>query len=127
MRSPVPPVIQRWADGYDLGVFWVPSVTTYEVSFGLGAMPEGRRRDVLTGSYQRLIYEVLKGRIAPLDDRAATQAGTLAATRKRAGRSQALADTLIAGTALARRATIATRNTRHFADLDLMVVDPWTG
>ena len=34
-------------------------------------------------------------------------------------------DTLIAGIAVARRATIATRNTRHFADLDVPVIDPW--
>ena len=30
-----------------------------------------------------------------------------------------------AGIALARRATLATRNTRHFADLEVEVVDPW--
>jgi len=33
---------------------------------------------------------------------------------------------LIAGIALARRASIATRNTRHFEGLDVPVVNPWT-
>ena len=33
--------------------------------------------------------------------------------------------TLIAGIALARRATIATRNTGHFDGLDVPVVNPW--
>ena len=34
-------------------------------------------------------------------------------------------DTLIAGIALARRATLATRNVRHFDDLSVPVVNPW--
>ena len=34
-------------------------------------------------------------------------------------------DTFIAGIAIARRAQLATRNTRHFADLSLAVIDPW--
>jgi predicted nucleic acid-binding protein len=36
-----------------------------------------------------------------------------------------LRDTLIAGIAVARRAAIATRNVRHFADSKVPVVDPW--
>jgi predicted nucleic acid-binding protein len=35
-----------------------------------------------------------------------------------------LRDTLIAGIAQARRASIATRNMRHFESLDVLVVDP---
>jgi len=34
-------------------------------------------------------------------------------------------DVLIAGIAQTGRATIATRNTRHFEGLDVSVVDPW--
>jgi predicted nucleic acid-binding protein len=34
---------------------------------------------------------------------------------------------MIAGIATARRADVATRNVRHFADLEVAVVDPWAG
>jgi predicted nucleic acid-binding protein len=34
-------------------------------------------------------------------------------------------DTFMAGIALARRATLATRNVRHFDDLSVPVVNPW--
>jgi len=34
-------------------------------------------------------------------------------------------DAQIAGVALPRRATLATRNVRHFQDLDVPIVDPW--
>jgi predicted nucleic acid-binding protein len=33
---------------------------------------------------------------------------------------------MIAGIVLAQRATLATRNTAHFADLAVSVVNPWT-
>jgi predicted nucleic acid-binding protein len=42
-----------------------------------------------------------------------------------AGRPVDMRDTQIAGIALARRATLATRNVRHFEDLQLQIVDPW--
>lgn len=44
---------------------------------------------------------------------------------QRVGRVVDLLDTLIAGILQARRAPIATRNTRHFEGLDVAVVDPW--
>jgi predicted nucleic acid-binding protein len=34
-------------------------------------------------------------------------------------------DTQIAGIVIARRATLATRNVKHFADLKAEVVNPW--
>jgi hypothetical protein len=34
---------------------------------------------------------------------------------------------MIAGIALARRATLATRNVKHFVDRGLEVVNPWDG
>ncbi len=35
-------------------------------------------------------------------------------------------DTLMGGVALARRAAVATRNARHFDDLETGVIDPWS-
>ena len=45
--------------------------------------------------------------------------------RQMAGRPVDMRDTQIAGIALARRGTLATRNVRHFRDLKLPVVDAW--
>ncbi len=59
------------------------------------------------------------------DANAATQAAELAAQRKARGRPVDMRDTFIAGIALARRATLATRNMRHFDDLSVPVVNPW--
>ena len=56
---------------------------------------------------------------------AATQAAMLAADRQRSGRPVDIRDTQIAGIAQARRATLATRNVRHFEGLSVTVVNPW--
>jgi predicted nucleic acid-binding protein len=48
------------------------------------------------------------------------------ASRKPQGRPGDYRDTMIAGIALSTRATLATRNTVHFADLSVSVVNPWT-
>jgi hypothetical protein len=66
-------------------------------------------------------------RVLDFDSIAAAAAAQLAADRQRAGRVADLRDTLIAGIAQARRATLATGNTTHFAGLDVPVVDPWEG
>jgi len=55
----------------------------------------------------------------------AEQAATLMDVRRRAGRPGETRDTMIAGIALAQRATLATRNIRHFDDLAVPVVNPW--
>jgi toxin FitB len=49
----------------------------------------------------------------------------LMTVRQRSGRTVELRDTMIAGIALAQRATLATRNVRHFDDLRVPVVNPW--
>jgi len=70
--------------------------------------------------------ETIRGRIAPFDDLAARRAAELMAHRQKRGRSVELRDTMIAGIVLAHHATLATRNTVHFEDLSVPVVNPWT-
>ena len=60
-----------------------------------------------------------------LDAQAADAAAALAAERRRQGRPVDTRDTFIAGIAVANRATVVTRNTRHFSDLPVPVINPW--
>ena len=59
------------------------------------------------------------------DSAAAAEAASMAAIRQTAGRAMDVRDTLLAGIALARRATLATRNERHFQGLKLPLLNPW--
>jgi len=96
-------------------------ITVFETRFGLALLPKGKRRSGLERAFDRVLDEDLGNRVLDFDSAAAR----LAAERQQAGRIADLRDTLIAGIAEARRATIATRNVTHFEGVDVAVVDPW--
>jgi toxin FitB len=125
MRTSPEVSVVTWLDRQPGDSVWLTSVTVFEARFGLGLLPKGRRRSALERAFARVLVEDLSNRVLDLDSAAATAAADLAAARQRAGRVVDLRDTLIAGIALARRATIATRNVRHFDGLDVPVVSPW--
>ena len=121
------PVIEvvEWLDRQAPEDIWTTTISVFEVRFGLALLTEGRRRQAMEIAFQALLEEDLAGRIAVFDQPAAEAAALLAARRRQAGRTVDFRDTQIAGIALARRATIATRNVRHFQDLAGPIIDPW--
>jgi predicted nucleic acid-binding protein len=125
MRTSPETKIVEWLDRQPADSVWLTSITVFEARFGLALLPKGRRRSGLERAFERVLSEDLSNRVLALDEMAALTAAQLAADRQRSGRVVDLRDTLIAGIAQARRATIATRNTRHFDGLDVPVVDPW--
>jgi predicted nucleic acid-binding protein len=117
--------VARWLDQQPRDSIWTTSITVMEIHFGLNTMPASRKRSALAKALATLLDEKIQGRIASFDAAAAEQAAELMASRKAKGRPVELRDTMIAGIALASRATLATRNTSHFEDLSVPVIDPW--
>jgi toxin FitB len=117
--------VTRWLNEQPASLIWATSVTLLEVRLGLLVMPVGRRRASLEHDFRRCFRDILQGRIADFDQAAAEETAELHARRRREGRMQELRDAMIAGIAIAHRATLATRNSRHFADLPVPVIDPW--
>jgi len=126
MRKDPEASVVAWVDRQPAESVWITSITLFETRLGLELLPAGRRRKTLQAALARLLEEDLENRVLDFDSAAATEAATLAAERQRIGRPVDMRDTQIAGIALARRATLATRNVRHFADLKVPIVDPWT-
>jgi hypothetical protein len=118
-------VVVRWLDRQPAESVWITSITLFETRFGLALLPSGRRRQILESAFARLLREDLENRVLDFDSAAALEAASLAAARRKRGRPVDMRDTQIAGIALARHATLATRNVRHFADLKISIVDPW--
>ena len=104
---------------------WITSITLFESRLGLALLPDGRRRRALESAFARVLDEDLENRVLPFDSDAAVQAATLASERQRTGRMVDIRDTQIAGIAQAHRATLATRNLRHFEGLTIPVLNPW--
>lgn len=125
MQHQPDPQVVAWLDSQPAESVWINAVTLFEARHGLALLPTGQRKTLLQERFEELLTQDLKNRIAHFDAHAATQAATLAAQRKALGRPVDMRDTFIAGIALARRATLATRNTKHFDDLTTPVINPW--
>ena len=125
MRTAPEARVVAWLDRQPAESVWITSITLFEARLGLALLPAGRRRQALEAAFGKLLKEDLENRVLDFDSAAAAEAASLAASRQKAGRPIDMRDTQIAGIALARHATLATRNVRHFADLKIPVVDPW--
>ncbi|MFM1909142.1 MAG: hypothetical protein RLZZ591_2819 [Pseudomonadota bacterium] len=117
--------VLAWLDDQPAESVWINAVTLFESRYGLALLPEGQRKKLLHERFEELLTQDLQNRIAYFDADAATHAAKLAAHRKAQGHPVDMRDTFIAGIALARRATLATRNTKHFDDLTTPVINPW--
>jgi hypothetical protein len=126
MRRDPDPVVVRWLDGQPAESIWTTSITVFEVRTGLHLMRPGRRRGELQRAFDALLTDDLDRRVQSFDTAAATAAGEIAAERQNTGRTLEIRDVQIAGIAVARRAQLATRNTRHFTDLGVTLIDPWS-
>ena len=125
MQKTADDVVVRWLDQQPSESIWITSVTLFETRLGLLLLPAGKRRMALQVAFEDLLEEDLENRVLDFDASAAIVAAQLAAQRMKGGTPVDIRDTQIAGIALARRAALATRNTRHFADVQLKVIDPW--
>jgi predicted nucleic acid-binding protein len=123
-QDPDPPVL-AWLDRQAPQSIWITTITLFESRLGLALVPTGGRRRALESAFARVLEDDLENRILPFDTEAALQAASLAAQRQLNGRPVDIRDTQIAGIAQARRATLATRNVRHFEGLTVPVFNPW--
>ena len=126
MRREPDPTVVAWLDGLPPESIWTTSVTVFEVRLGLEILAAGRRRRQLEDAFEDALEEDFENRVLPFDLAAAEAAGRLAAERRRTGRTVEIRDTQIAGIVQARKATLATGNTRHFEGCGLVLVDPWS-
>jgi len=124
MRQVPDTKVVTWLDGQPRTSIWITSITVLEIRFGIEIMAAGKRRSLLSEAFEGLLDQ-MGHRIAPFDHDAAGRAADLMAARQRKGRPVELRDTMIAGIALARHASLATRNVAHFEDLSVSVVNPW--
>jgi toxin FitB len=125
MRANPDTQVITWLDEQPRTSVWTTSVTILEFRFGLQVLAAGKKRSLLLQAFEEVLDKIGQ-RVAAFDAVAAQQAGDLMASRRK-GRPVDLRDTMIAGIALAHHATLATRNSAHFDDLSISVVNPWSG
>jgi toxin FitB len=117
--------VVAWLDKQSPESIWTTAVTIFEIRYGLELLAPGRRKRQLGDAFAKVLDEDLQGRVLPFDNEAADEAASRAAERRAIGKPLDFRDIEIAGIVSARRATLATRNVRHFQDLGIELVDPW--
>jgi len=125
MRRDVDSAVVAWLDAQPPESIWTTSITVFEIRFGVEILAKGRRRKALEEAFASTLDEDLDGRILAFDQAAAEAAAAIAARHREAGRPVEIRDVQIAGITASRKATLATRNTRHFEGTGIALINPW--
>lgn len=117
--------VRDWLDAQAAETLFLSSVTIAELLFGIGVLPQGRRRDNLTAVLDGVL-DLFEGRILPFDTVAAQRYADLAVKARAAGKGFPTPDGYIAASAAAHGFAVASRDTSAFHAAGLTVIDPWT-
>ena len=125
MRPQPEPRVLAWVDGLDPDAVVITAINEAEILHGLAKLSDGRRKQQLQLSWEAMKAELLTDRVLPFTSEAAHWYAELLRRRERLGRGMATADAVIAATALAQGAVLATRDVDDFADIGLELINPW--
>ncbi|GGK23903.1 type II toxin-antitoxin system VapC family toxin [Salinarimonas ramus] len=117
--------VRTWLDSQAEETLFLSSITVAELLFGLGVLPEGKRKAILASRVDRLLVQ-FAARILPFDTRAAERYAELAVAARTAGRGFPTPDGYIAAIAAAHGFAVATRDASAFKAAGLTVINPWT-
>ena len=120
------PELAEWMDTHSRDLF-LSAVTIAEIADGIAkAKREGARRKASDlSAWLRIVLHLYGDRVLPFDAPTAETAGALMDLARSRGHSPGFADIAIAATARRYHLTILSRNERHFAPMDVAVVNPF--
>ena len=117
--------VLAWLNSLGTTPLATTAVTIAEIVFGLGILPDGKRRSDLMEQFDALVLGPPALPVFALDERAGRLAGEFRAVRETLGLGSSPSDMMIAGIVMANGASLATRNVAEFTGLPISVVDPW--
>jgi len=125
MTSRPHPRVREWLDSQAGDTLFLSSITVAELLFGVGALPNGRRKDTLAAALDDVL-ELFAARVLPFDTAAARHYAELAVKARAAGKGFPSPDGYIAAIAAAHGFAVVTRDASAFHAAGLRVIDPWT-
>jgi predicted nucleic acid-binding protein len=124
MKPEPAPAVRYWLDEQAAETLYISSVTVAELLFGIGALPNGRRKQKLAATLDGMLL-LFDGRILAFDTDAARHYADLAVAARKAGKGFPTPDGYIAAIATAHGFTVATRDVSAFNAAGVSVIDPW--
>ncbi|CAI2932210.1 type II toxin-antitoxin system VapC family toxin [Aminobacter niigataensis] len=116
--------VRVWLDEQAAETLFLSSVTIAELMFGIGALPDGKRKEKLADALDG-VMELFADRVLPFDVGAARQYAELAVKARAAGKGFPTPDGYIAAIAASKGFAVATRDTSAFDAAGVEVIDPW--
>lgn len=116
--------VRSWLNEQAAETLYLSSVTLAELLFGIGVLPSGKRKEMLTLALDGLLG-LFKGRILPFDADAARRYAEIAATARAVGCVLPTQDGYIAAIALSKGFIVASRDTAPFEATKVIVINPW--
>jgi predicted nucleic acid-binding protein len=119
------PELIEWMDSHSSDLF-LSAITIAEIADGIAnAERRGAKRKASNlSAWLRTVLHLYGDRVLPFDSPTAEIAGALSDLARSRGRSPGFADIAIASTARRHDLTILSHNERHFAPMDIAVLDP---
>ena len=124
MKPEPHPAVRAWLNEQVAETLYLSSVTLAELLFGIGALPGGKRKDMLTQALDGLMGP-FRDRVLPFATDAARCHAYLAVTAKAGGRGFPTPDASIAASADPRRVNAASRDTAPYEAASVTVINPW--
>lgn len=118
------PRVREWLDAQSAETMFLSSITIAELLFGVGAMPDGKRKIALAAALDDVLH-VSAARILPFDIPATRRYAELAVKARAAGKGLPTPDGYIAAIAATHGLAVASRDTSAFDAAGLTVIDPW--
>lgn len=125
MKPEPDPAVRDWLDAQAAETLHISSVTVAELLFGIGALPDGRRKQKLAATFDGMLL-LFDGRVLAFDTDAARHYADIAVAARKAGKGLPTPDGYIAAIATAHGFTVATRDASAFNAAGVPVIDPWT-
>jgi predicted nucleic acid-binding protein len=124
MRRCPSPQVRDWIIAQAPGELCTTAVTVAEIRYGLGRLPDGRRKDRLLAAATE-VFAASSEFIQPFDAGAAGWYAAIVARRDRLGLPIDGFDGQIAAICWTRGAALATHNAEDFEETGIDVIDPW--
>lgn len=124
MKPEPHPAVRAWLNDQAAETLYLSSVTLAELLFGIGALPMGKRKEMLAQALDGLMG-LFRDRVLSFDTDAARRYAELAVTAKAAGRGFPTPDGYIAAIAVSRGFIVASRDIAPYEAARVAVINPW--
>jgi len=125
MRTPMDSAVGSWLKRQYREDLFLTATSLAELRFGIGILPEGRRKTYFSATLDGILAAFFSERILPFDAPAAVKYGQVVSGARLRRLKIDVVDGQIAAVAAVHGMTVATRDTGPFEAAGVPVVNPW--